>query len=73
MALNRKSKMKETFDNVKANAILVKHVPACLKDDPRMAPAMGMTVQALISFPASKCPKDVREAFFSELEAANLE
>jgi len=73
MALNRKSKMSEIFANDRAYEILLKHVPGCKKDDPRMGPAMGMTVQALLSFPASKCPKEVREALFAELEAANIE
>ena len=73
MALNRKSKMKEIFGNEQAYGILLKHIPTCTKDDPRMGPAMGMTAQALLSFPATKCPKPVREAFFEELEAANIE
>ena len=73
MALNRKSKMKEVFDNEQAYAILLKHVPTCQKEAPGMASALGMTAQALLSFPASKCPKPIREAFFAELEAANIE
>lgn len=73
MALNRKSKMNDIFENEQAYAILLKHVPTCKKDDPRMASALGMTAQALLSFPASKCNKATREAFFAELEAANIE
>ena len=73
MALTRKSKMSEIFGNEQAYAILLKHVPTCRADDPRMAAALGMSAQALLSFPASKCAKPVREAFFAELEAANLE
>ena len=73
MALNRKSKVKEICENEQAYAILQKHVPTLDKEDPRVAPSFGMTIQALLSFPASKCPKNVREAFFAELEAANLE
>lgn len=73
MALNRKSKMADIFGNEKAYEILLKHVPTCRADDPRMASAMGMTAQALLSFPASKCPKATREAFFTELEEANIE
>jgi hypothetical protein len=72
MALNRKSKMKEIFANPEAYAILQKHIPTMDKDDPRVGPALGMTVQALLSFPQTKCPKEVREAFFEELEAANI-
>lgn len=73
MAITRKSKVKEILDNEQAYAILQKHVPTLLKDDPRVAPAFGMTIQALLSFPASKCPKNIREAFFAELEEANIE
>ena len=73
MALTRKSKMADIFGNAQAYEILLKHVPTCSKDDPRMASALGMSAQALLSFPASKCPKPVREAFFAELEAANIE
>jgi len=73
MALNRKSKVKEILDNEQAYAILQKHIPTLSKEDPLVAPAFGMTIQALLSFPASKCPKPVREGFFAELEAANIE
>lgn len=73
MAITRKSKVKEILDNEQAYAILQKHVPTMEKDDPRVAPAFGMTIQALLSFPASKCAKPVREAFFAELEAAGIE
>lgn len=72
MALTRKSKMKEVFENEQAYEILLKHVPTCTKDAPGMGPAMGMSAQALLSFPQTKCPKAVREAFFKELEEANI-
>lgn len=73
MALNRKSKVKEICANEQAYAILQKHVPTLDRDDPRVAPSFGMTIQALLAFPQSKCSKAVREAFFAELEAANIE
>ena len=73
MALTRKSKMKEIFANEQAYAILLKHVPTCTQDNPGMAAALNMSAEALLSFPASKCHKSVREAFYEELEAANLE
>lgn len=73
MALSRKSKVKEICANEAAYAILQKHISTLDKDDPRVAPSFGMTIQALLSFPASKCPKATREAFFAELEAANIE
>jgi hypothetical protein len=72
MALSRKSKLKEIFDNDSAYAILRKHIPSMDKDDPRMSAALGMAAQALLAFPQTKCPKEVREAFFEELEAANI-
>lgn len=73
MTLNRKSKMKEIFANQAAYDILLKHVPDCTHDAPGMDAALGMAAQALLSFPASKCPKEKRLAFFEELEAANIE
>jgi hypothetical protein len=73
MALNGKSKVKEIFDNEKAYAILQKHISSMDKSDPRMKAALGMSIEALLAFPQSKCPKEVREAFFAELEAANIE
>lgn len=73
MALNRKSKVKEIFENQEAYDMLLKHVPGCTKDAPGIEAALGMTIQALLSFPASKCPKETRVAFFEELEAANIE
>lgn len=72
MALNRKSKLKEIFENDEAYAMLQKHIPTMDKNDPRMTSALGMATQALLAFPQTKCPKDVREAFFAELEAANI-
>ena len=72
MALTRKSKMREIFENEQAYEILLKHVPTCSKDAPGMGPAMEMSAQALLSFPQTKCPKATREAFFKELEEANI-
>jgi hypothetical protein len=72
MALDRKTKVKDIFANEDAYAILQKHIPSMDRDDPRMASAKGMAIQALLAFPQTKCPKEVREAFFAELEAANL-
>lgn len=71
--ITRKSKMKEIFENEAAYAILQKHIPSMDKNDPRMGGAMGMSLQALCSFPQTKCPKEVREALYAELEAANIE
>ena len=72
MAITRKSKMSEIFANEQAYEIVLKHVPTCTKDNPGMKAAMGMSIDALLAFPASKCPKEVRDALFEELEATNL-
>lgn len=64
--------MKEIFENEQAYGLLLKHVPTCLKDAPGIRPAMGMSAQALLAFPQTKCPKAVREAFFKEPEEANI-
>lgn len=72
MALNRKTKMRDIFENDKAYGILLKHIPSCVKDNPRMETAMDLSAQALLSFPQARCPREVREAFFAELESAGL-
>ncbi len=73
MAINRKSKVSEIIENEAAYAILQKHIPAIDKNDPRLKAALGMACQALLAFPQAKVSKDVREAFYAELEAANIE
>jgi len=73
MAITVKSKVKDIFENDEAYAIIQKHIPSMDRNDPRMKQAMGMSMQALLAFPATKCPKEVREAVADELEAANIE
>jgi hypothetical protein len=73
MAITVKSKVKDIFANDEAYAIIRKHIPDMDRDDPRMKQAMGMSMQALLAFPATKCPKDLRETIAEELEAANIE
>lgn len=72
MILSRKTKMREIFGNEEAYRILLKHIPSCVKDNPRMGAAMDLSAQALLSFPQARCPKEVREAFYSELEKAQI-
>lgn len=73
MAITVKSKVKDVLENDVAYAIVQKHMPLMDRNDPRMKPAMGMSMQALLAFPATKCPKEVREAIAAELEAADIE
>ncbi len=73
MAITVKSKVKDVLENDAAYAIIQKHMPLMDRNDPRMKPAMGMSMQALLAFPATKCPKETREAIANELEAANIE
>jgi hypothetical protein len=73
MAITVKSKVKDILENDEAYAIIQKHMPLMNRDDPRMKQAMGMSMQALLAFPATKCPKELRETIAEELEAANIE
>lgn len=68
-----KSKVKDIFANEEAYAIIQKHIPTMDRNDPRMAGAMNMSMQALLAFPATKCPKDLREKIAEELEDAEIE
>jgi hypothetical protein len=73
MAITVKSKVKDIFANDEAYAIIRKHIPDMDRDDPRMKQAMSMSMQALLAFPATKCPKDLRETIAEELEAAEID
>lgn len=68
-----KSKVKDIFANEEAYAIIQKHIPTMDRNDPRMAAALNMSMQALLAFPATKCPKELREKIAEELEDAEIE
>ena len=68
-----KSKVKDVLFNDEAYAIVKKHMPLLDRDDPRMKGAMGMSLMAFIAYPATKVPKEVRQAIADELEEAEIE
>lgn len=73
MAITAKSKVKEVIDNPEALAIVKKHMPGFDEKNPGMKAAYGMALSALLAFPQTKCPKDIRDAIAADLEAANIE
>ncbi|MDR2196858.1 MAG: hypothetical protein LBO07_02710 [Coriobacteriales bacterium] len=73
MAITIKSKVKDIFANDEAYAIIRKHMPDMDREDPRMKQALGMSMQALLAFPATKCPKELREQIAEELEEADID
>ena len=73
MTITIKSKVKDIFANDEAYAIVRKHMPDMDREDPRMKQALGMSMAALLAFPATKCPKEVREAIEEELEDADID
>ena len=73
MAITIKSKVKAVIENEQALAIVKEHMPAFDETNPGMKQAYGMSLQALLAFPATKCPKEVREAIAEALEEAEID
>ncbi|MDR2108949.1 MAG: hypothetical protein LBP28_05780 [Coriobacteriales bacterium] len=73
MTITVKSKVKDIFANDEAYAIVRKHMPDMDRDDPRMKQALGMSLQALLAFPATKCSKELRATIAEELEDADID
>lgn len=73
MSITRKSKIKEIVENADALAIVNKYLPGISPDDPKMKPAMGMSLKAICAFPQTGISKDKANELFEELEAAEIE
>ena len=73
MTITRKSKIKEIAASAEALAIVHKYLPDMDPENPQMKPAMGMSLKTLCSFPQTGIKKDVANAMFDELEAANID
>jgi hypothetical protein len=71
MALDRKSKIKDIVENAQALAVVEKYLPG-FSGNPGIKAAYGMTLQALIKFPQTKCPPETQEKLLAELEGLNL-
>jgi hypothetical protein len=68
-----KSKVKDVCESPEALAVIKEVYPAFDATDPRMKQAYGMSLQALLAFPASGCPKEARLAVAEALEDACIE
>ena len=55
-----KSKVKEIVENPEALAVVKSVMPAFDETNPGMKQAYGMSLKALLAFPATKCPKPGR-------------
>jgi hypothetical protein len=71
MALDRKSKIKDIMENPQAVEVIEKYLPG-FSTNPGLKAAYGMALQALLKFPATKCPPETVEKICAELEALNL-
>lgn len=72
MAITRNSKIKEICASPEALAIVHKYLPGMDPSDPQMKPALGLSLKALCTFPATGIKKDDAKAMFDELDAANI-
>ena len=72
MALNRNSQMADIYNNEEACRILEKHIPEMGRSRSGMTSALGMKVDRLFSIPVYNISEERRNAFYEELEAANL-
>lgn len=68
-----KSKVKDICENPEALAVVKGVYPAFDETNPGMKQAYGMSLQALLAFPATKCPKDKRIEIAEALEDAGIE
>ncbi|MBR3383765.1 MAG: hypothetical protein IKG69_00920, partial [Atopobiaceae bacterium] len=68
-----KSKVKEIVENPEALAVVKGVYPAFDETNPGMKQAYGMSLKALLAFPATKCPKDKQKEIAEALEDAGIE
>ena len=68
-----KSKVKDICENPEALAIVKSIKPDFDETNPGMKQAYGMSLKALLAFPATKCPKDQQIAIAEALEDAGIE
>lgn len=71
--LTIKSKLRDLLANDEAYEIIHRNNPGLVRGDPRLEGAMNMSLLALLAFPASKCPKELRDKIAEELEDAEIE
>lgn len=74
MSLTKNTKLKELVNNPEALAIINKYMPIKLDpDDPRLKPALDMSLKVICGFPQTGIKKEDAEKMFEELEDADLD
>lgn len=73
MAITKNSKIKEICENPEALALVQKYLPTLDPQDPKLKPALGMSLKTICAFPQTGIKKADANAMFEELEAANIE
>lgn len=74
MSLTRSSKLKDLVQNPEALAIINKHMPSSMDpNDPRLKPALGMSLKVICGFPQTGIKKEDAQKLFEELEDADLD
>ena len=74
MTLTRSSKLKELVANPDALAIINKYMPKSMDpDDPKLKPALGMSLKVLCGFPQTGISKEDAQKLFTELEEADID
>lgn len=74
MSLTRSSKLKELVKNQEALDIINKYMPNSMNpDDPKLKPALGMSLKAICGFPQTGISKEDSAKLFAELEAADID
>ena len=73
MSLSSTSKIKELVGNPAALAIINKYLPDMKPDDPKLKPALGMSLKAICGFPQTGISKEDAKKMFDELEEADID
>ena len=67
------SKVKDICESPEALAVVKEIMPEFDETNPGMKQAYGMSLKALLAFPATKCPKDKQKEIAEALEEAGIE
>jgi len=74
MALTSSSKLKELLNNPDALAIINKYMPNKMDpNNPKLKPALGMSLKAICGFPQTGISKEDAQKMFDELEEADID
>ncbi len=68
-----KSTVKDIIENPEALAVVKELMPGFDETNPGMKEAYGMSLKALLEFPATQCPKALQQEIADALEDAEIE